>query len=137
MMRPFMDGSLRMTAQQTKDRCHFPTTWPTWTPQVSKRAGWTFKTCSTETVKYAGTPSPRGRRSPQASRWATGWGRWPPRRCFSQGMYQQTDNPLDVVIERRRVFSRCSCPMGPSATPGTGPFKIDAYGRLTDLRCSW
>ena len=51
-------------------------------------------------------------------------------KVFSQGMYQQTDNPLDVVIEGDGFF-QVLLPDGTICYTRDGAFKIDAYGRLT------
>ena len=51
-------------------------------------------------------------------------------RVFSQGMYQQTDNPLDVVIEGDGFF-QVLLPDGGIRYTRDGAFKLDADGRIT------
>jgi flagellar basal-body rod protein FlgG len=50
-------------------------------------------------------------------------------RLFSQGDYQQTDNPLDVVIEGDGFF-QVTRPDGDIAYTRSGSFKKDATGRV-------
>lgn len=83
-----------------------------------------------QTVKYAGTPSTLGAQVPTGIQIGHGVRTVATQRVFSQGMYQQTDNPLDVVIEGDGFF-QVLLPDGGIRYTRDGAFKLDADGRIT------
>ncbi len=83
-----------------------------------------------QTVKYAGTPSTAGAQVPTGIQVGHGVRTVATQKMFSQGMYQQTDNPLDVVIEGDGFF-QVLLPDGGIRYTRDGAFKLDTDGRIT------
>ncbi|NLJ79625.1 MAG: flagellar basal-body rod protein FlgG [Firmicutes bacterium] len=83
-----------------------------------------------QTIKFAGTPSTAGAQVPTGIQIGHGARPVATQRIFSQGMYQQTDNPLDVVIEGDGFF-QVLLPDGGIRYTRDGAFKLDAEGRIT------
>jgi flagellar basal-body rod protein FlgG len=129
MMRSLWTAASGMTAQQTKidtisnNLANVNTT-------GFKKSRVDFQDLLYQTVKYAGTPSTAGPRFPPEFRLVTASAPVATQRIFSQGMYQQTDNPLDVVIEGDGFF-QVLLPDGSVAYTRDGAFKLDADGRIT------
>lgn len=129
MMRSLWTAASGMVAQQTKidtisnNLANVHTT-------GFKKSRVDFQDLLYQTVKYAGTPSTAGAQVPTGIQIGHGVRTVATQRIFSQGMYQQTDNPLDVVIEGDGFF-QVLLPDGGVKYTRDGAFKLDAYGRLT------
>lgn len=129
MMRALWTAASGMTAQQTKidvisnNLANVNTT-------GFKKSRVDFQDLLYQTVKYAGTPSTTGAQIPTGIQVGHGVRTVATQKVFSQGMYQQTDNSLDVVIEGDGFF-QVLLPDGTICYTRDGAFKIDAYGRLT------
>ena len=104
MMRSLWTAASGMVAQQTKidtisnNLANVNTT-------GFKKSRVDFQDLLYQTQKYAGTPSTAGAQIPTGIQVGHGVRPIATQRIFSQGMYQQTDNPLDVVIEGDGFFS--------------------------------
>ena len=122
MMRSLWTAASGMVAQQTKIDT-ISNNLANVNTAGFKKSRVDFQDLLYQTIKYAGTPSTAG---------AQGHGARPvaAQRIFSQGMYQQTDNPLDVVIEGDGFF-QVLLPDGGIRYTRDGAFKKDADGRLT------
>ena len=83
-----------------------------------------------QTVKFAGTPTTAGAQVPTGIQIGHGVRPVATQRVFSQGTFQQTDNPLDVVIEGDGFF-QILLPDGGVRYTRDGAFKLDTDGRLT------
>lgn len=129
MMRSLWTAASGMMAQQTKidtisnNLANVNTT-------GFKKSRVDFQDLLYQTIKYAGTPSTAGAQVPTGIQIGHGVRPVATQRVFSQGMYQQTDNPLDVVIEGDGFF-QVLLPDGNIKYTRDGAFKLDAYGRLT------
>lgn len=129
MMRALWTAASGMTAQQTKidtisnNLANVNTT-------GFKKSRVDFQDLLYQTVKYAGTPSTAGAQVPTGIQVGHGVRPVATQRVFSQGMYQQTDNPLDVVIEGDGFF-QVLLPDGGIRYTRDGAFKLDADGRIT------
>lgn len=129
MMRALWTAASGMTAQQTKidvisnNLANVNTT-------GFKKSRVDFQDLLYQTVKYAGTPSTAGAQIPAGIQVGHGVRPVATQRMFTQGMYQQTDNPLDVVIEGDGFF-QVLLPDGSIRYTRDGAFKLDAEGRIT------
>ncbi|NLJ73623.1 MAG: flagellar basal-body rod protein FlgG [Firmicutes bacterium] len=83
-----------------------------------------------QTLKFAGTPTTAGAQVPTGIQIGHGVRPVATQRVFSQGTFQQTDNPLDVVIEGDGFF-QILLPDGGIRYTRDGAFKLDTDGRLT------
>jgi flagellar basal-body rod protein FlgG len=128
MMRSLWTAASGMVAQQTKidtisnNLANVNTT-------GFKKSRVDFQDLLYQTQKYAGTPSTAGAQIPTGIQIGHGVRPIATQRIFSQGMYQQTDNPLDVVIEGDGFF-QVLLPDGTIAYTRDGSFKLDAQGRI-------
>lgn len=129
MMRALWTAASGMTAQQTKidvisnNLANVNTT-------GFKKSRVDFQDLLYQTVRYAGTPSTAGATVPSGIQVGHGVRTVATQRVFSQGTYQQTDNPLDVVIEGDGFF-QVLLPDGSIRYTRDGAFKLDADGRIT------
>lgn len=129
MMRTLWTAASGMVAQQTKidtisnNIANVNTT-------GFKKSRVDFQDLLYQTIKLAGTPSTSGAQVPTGIQIGHGVRTAATQRIFSQGMYQQTDNPLDVVIEGDGFF-QVLLPDGGIRYTRDGAFKLDSYGRLT------
>jgi len=82
-----------------------------------------------QTVKYAGTPVTAGAQIPTGIQIGHGVRPVATQRLFTQGTFQQTDNPLDLVIEGDGFF-QVLLPDGSVRYTRDGAFKRDSDGRL-------
>ncbi|MNS53254.1 Flagellar basal-body rod protein FlgG [compost metagenome] len=88
-----------------------------------------FKDLMYRTAKEAGTPMQSGTQTPVGTQIGMGVHNAATNRMFSQGDFQQTDNPLDIVIEGDGFF-RIQQPDGTVAFTRDGAFKIDGSGQV-------
>lgn len=129
MMRSLWTAASGMVAQQTKidiisnNLANVNTT-------GFKKSRADFQDLLYQTIKFAGTPSTAGAQVPTGIQIGHGVRPVATPRIFSQGMYQQTDNPLDVVIEGDGFF-QVLLPDGGVRYTRDGAFKLDAEGRIT------
>lgn len=129
MMRSLWTAASGMVAQQTKidtisnNLANVNTT-------GFKKSRVDFQDLLYQTLKYAGTPSTSGAQVPTGIQIGHGVRTVATQRIFTQGMYQQTDNSLDVVIEGDGFF-QVLLPDGSVAYTRDGAFKLDAEGRIT------
>jgi len=82
-----------------------------------------------QTVRYAGTPVTAGAQIPTGIQVGHGVRPVATQRLFTQGTFQQTDNPFDLVIEGDGFF-QILLPDGSIAYTRDGAFKRDSDGRL-------
>ena len=82
-----------------------------------------------QTVRYAGTPVTAGAQIPTGIQVGHGVRPVATQRLFTQGTFQQTDNPFDLVIEGDGFF-QVLLPDGTIAYTRDGAFKRDSDGRL-------
>ncbi|MDI9450885.1 MAG: flagellar basal-body rod protein FlgG [Limnochordia bacterium] len=82
-----------------------------------------------QTVRYAGTPVTAGAQIPTGIQIGHGVRPVATQRLFTQGTFQQTDNPLDLVIEGDGFF-QVLLPDGSIRYTRDGAFKRDSDGRL-------
>ena len=82
-----------------------------------------------QSVRFAGTPVTAGAQIPTGIQIGHGVRTVATQKIFSQGMFKQTDNPLDIVIEGEGFF-QVLMPDGTIAYTRDGAFKKDANGRL-------
>ncbi|NLY11598.1 MAG: flagellar basal-body rod protein FlgG [Firmicutes bacterium] len=94
-----------------------------------KRSRVDFQDLLYQTLKYAGTPVTSGAQVPTGIQIGHGVRPVATQRIFSQGTFQQTDNPFDVVIEGDGFF-QVLMPDGTIGYTRDGAFKVDGYGRL-------
>ncbi len=82
-----------------------------------------------QTMKYAGTPVTAGAQVPTGIQIGHGVRPVATQRIFSQGTFQQTDNPLDLVVEGDGFF-QILLPDGGVRYTRDGAFKRDSDGRI-------
>ena len=82
-----------------------------------------------QSVRYAGTPVTQGAQIPTGIQIGHGVRPVATQKIFTQGTFQQTDNPLDLVIEGEGFF-QVLMPDGTVAYTRDGAFKMDGEGRL-------
>ncbi|HEY9722669.1 MAG TPA: flagellar basal-body rod protein FlgG [Oscillatoriaceae cyanobacterium] len=88
-----------------------------------------FKDLMYQTEREAGTPMQSGTQTPVGNQ--VGMGVWnsATNRMFSQGDFQQTQNPLDLVIQGDGFF-QIQQPDGSLAYTRDGSFKVDGDGQV-------
>lgn len=94
-----------------------------------KKSRINFQDLMYETIKEAGTPNAQGSISPNGIEIGNGVRTASVQRLFTQGGFQQTDNPLDIVIEGDGFF-QVQLPDGSMAYTRDGSFKLDGEGRV-------
>lgn len=129
MMRSLWTAASGMVAQQTKIDT-ISNNLANVNTAGFKKSRVDFQDLLYQTLKYAGTPSTAGAQVPTGIQIGHGTRPVATQRIFSQGMYQQTDNPLDIVIEGDGFF-QVLLPDGGIRYTRDGAFKLDADGRLT------
>lgn len=82
-----------------------------------------------QTLRPAGTAAAQGAQVPTGIQVGLGTRPAATQKIFSQGDFQQTQNPLDLVIEGDGFF-QVQMPNGNTAYTRDGSFKLDAQGRL-------
>ena len=82
-----------------------------------------------QTLRPAGTTEAQGAMVPTGIQVGLGTRAASVQKIFSQGDFQQTDHPLDLVIEGDGFFQILT-PNGETAYTRDGSFKLDAQGRL-------
>jgi flagellar basal-body rod protein FlgG len=88
-----------------------------------------FKDLMYRTAKEAGTPMQSGTQMPVGTQIGMGVRNSATNRMFSQGDFQQTENPLDMVIEGDGFF-QVQQPDGTLAYTRDGAFKVDGNGQV-------
>ncbi len=94
-----------------------------------KKSRVNFQDLMYETIKAAGTPNAQGSISPNGIQIGNGVRPGSVQRLFSQGNFQETSNPLDMVIEGDGFF-QVQLPDGSIAYTRDGSFKLDGTGRI-------
>ncbi len=82
-----------------------------------------------QTVRFAGTPVTAGAQVPTGIQIGHGVRPVATQKIFSQGTFQQTDNPLDIVVEGDGFF-QILLPDGNVRYTRDGAFKRDSDGRV-------
>ncbi len=129
MMRSLWTAASGMTAQQFKidtisnNLANVNTT-------GFKKSRVDFQDLLYQTMRYAGTPTTAGAQVPTGIQIGHGVRTVATQRIFSQGTFQQTDNPMDIVIEGDGFF-QILLPDGGIRYTRDGAFKMDSDGRLT------
>jgi len=82
-----------------------------------------------QTQRNAGTPTSAGTEIPNPIQVGLGTKAAATQRLFSPGDYQQTENPLDMLIEGDGFF-QISMPDGTITYSRDGSFKMDSQGRV-------
>lgn len=88
-----------------------------------------FKDLMYRTAREAGTPMQSGTQTPVGNQIGMGVHNSATNRIFSQGDFQQTENPLDLVIEGDGFF-QIQRPDGSLAYTRDGAFKTDGNGQV-------
>lgn len=88
-----------------------------------------FKDLMYRTARQAGTPMQSGTQMPVGTQVGMGVHNSATARIFSQGDFQQTENPFDWVIEGEGFF-QIQRPDGQMAFTRDGSFKIDGNGQI-------
>jgi flagellar basal-body rod protein FlgG len=88
-----------------------------------------FKDLMYRTAKEAGTPMNSGTQTPVGQQIGMGVQTAATNRIFSQGDFQQTENPLDMVIQGDGFF-QIQRPDGTVAYSRDGAFKVDGNGQI-------
>lgn len=88
-----------------------------------------FKDLMYRTAREAGTPMQSGTQTPVGTQIGMGVRNSATNRMFSQGDFQQTENPLDLVIEGDGFF-QIQQPDGTFAYTRDGAFKMDGSGQV-------
>ncbi|MCK4257466.1 MAG: flagellar basal-body rod protein FlgG [Halanaerobiales bacterium] len=94
-----------------------------------KKSRVNFQDLMYETIKKAGTPTAQGSIAPNGIQIGNGVRPASVERLFSQGSFQQTSNPLDLVIEGNGFF-QIQLPDGSMSYTRDGSFKMDGDGRI-------
>jgi len=94
-----------------------------------KRSRVDFQDLLYQTLRLAGAPSAAGTQIPTGIEIGYGVRPVATQKIFSQGDFQQTENPLDLVIEGEGFF-QISLPDGTVAYTRAGAFKTDGDGRI-------
>jgi flagellar basal-body rod protein FlgG len=84
-----------------------------------------------QTIKNAGATQAQGSQIPTGLQVGLGTRSAGTQKMFSQGDYQQTSNPLDMVIQGDGFF-QVMTPSGSMAYTRDGAFKVDSTGRLVN-----
>mgnify|MGYP000845337725 CR=1 FL=1 len=82
-----------------------------------------------QTMRNAGAPTSAGTQIPTPIQVGLGTKAASTQRLFSAGEYQQTDNPLDMLIEGDGFF-QITMPDGTVAYTRDGSFKMDSQGKV-------
>ena len=128
MMRSLWTAASGMTAQQFKidtvsnNLANVNTT-------GFKKSRVDFQDLLYQTVRFAGTPVTAGAQVPTGIQVGHGVRPVATQKMFSQGTFQQTDNPLDVVVEGDGFF-QILLPDGNISYTRDGAFKRDSDGRV-------
>lgn len=128
MMRALWSSATGMTAQQlnmdvvANNLANVNTT-------GYKRSRVDFQDLLYQSTREAGTVAARGAQVPTGAQTGLGVRTAAIQKVYSQGEYQQTDNPLDVAIEGDGFFQVLT-PDGNTAYTRDGTFKLDSQGRL-------
>lgn len=88
-----------------------------------------FKDLMYRTAREAGTPMQSGTQTPVGNQIGMGVHNSATNRIFSQGDFQQTENPLDLVIEGEGFF-QIQRPDGSLSYTRDGAFKVDGNGQV-------
>lgn len=88
-----------------------------------------FKDLMYQTEREAGTPMQSGTQTPVGNQIGMGVWNSATNRLFSQGDFQQTQNPLDLVIQGDGFF-QIQQPDGSMAYTRDGSFKVDGNGQV-------
>lgn len=88
-----------------------------------------FQDLMYRTAKQAGTPMQSGTQMPVGTQIGMGVHNSATARMFSQGDFQQTENPYDMVIEGDGFF-QIQLPDGQIAYTRDGAFKVDGNGQM-------
>ncbi|MHB0912628.1 MAG: flagellar basal-body rod protein FlgG [Armatimonadota bacterium] len=94
-----------------------------------KRSRVDFQDMLYQTLRPAGITEAQGAQVPTGIQVGMGSRPAAVQKVFSQGDLQQTDNPMDLVIEGGGFF-QISMPDGTTAYSRDGSFKLDAQGRM-------
>lgn len=94
-----------------------------------KKSRMDFQDLLYQTLRPAGTTEAQGAMAPTGIQVGLGTRPASVQKIFSQGDFQQTDNPLDLVVEGDGFF-QVLMPNGETAYTRDGGFKLDAQGRL-------
>lgn len=94
-----------------------------------KKSRVNFQDLMYETIKAAGTPNSQGSIAPNGIQFGNGVRTAAVQRLFTQGHFQQTDSPLDLLIEGDGFF-QVLLPDGSTAYTRDGSFKLDGDGRM-------
>ncbi len=82
-----------------------------------------------QNIRSAGTTEAQGSQVPTGIQVGLGTRPAAVLKMFSQGDFQQTDNPLDIAVEGDGFF-QISMPNGTTAYTRSGSFKLDGTGRM-------
>ena len=96
-----------------------------------KRSRVDFQDLLYQTIRSAGATQAQGVEVPTGIQVGLGTRAAAIQKIFSQGDFQQTGNPLDVVIEGDGFF-QVLMPNGETAYSRDGSFKMDSQGRLVN-----
>ncbi|MDD5434952.1 MAG: flagellar basal-body rod protein FlgG [Nitrospira sp.] len=94
-----------------------------------KKSRGDFQDLLYQTIKMAGSSSGGGTQVPSGIQIGSGVRPASVQKMFSQGDFQNTQNPLDLAIEGDGLF-QVSMPNGTTAFTRSGSFKKDSTGRL-------
>ena len=94
-----------------------------------KKSRVNFQDLMYETIKAAGTPNSQGSIAPNGIQIGNGARTASIQRLFTQGNFQQTDSPLDLLIEGDGFF-QIALPDGSTAYTRDGSFMRDGDGRM-------
>ena len=96
-----------------------------------KRSRVDFQDLLYQTPRMPGAPTAQGTEAPTGIQVGSGVRPASTQRIFSQGDFQQTDNPLDLVIEGDGFFQVLR-PDGTTAYTRAGSFRKDATGKVVN-----